>query len=142
MSRGSPSDSFSDLVTAEPADIDRAVALVASVRRAERDTAARPARCSRSAALTPGVDVGVGVDASRGVLSPDAVNTSAAAGVSEGSPDIMPPVTLTPVTAAASPVRTRLVRRARRGTRAALCLPGARCVGTYFADLGTNRGLT
>src|SRR5215204_829524 len=108
MSRGSPSESFSDLVTAEPADIDRAVALVASVRRADRDTPVRLARCSRSAALTPGVDVGVGVavDAARELLSSEALDTSAAAGVNAGSPDIMPPVTLTPVTAAASPVRT------------------------------------
>ena len=63
---------------------------------------------------------------------------SAAAWVSPGSLENMPPVTLTPVAAAASPVRAIPVRSARRGPRTALCLPGARCVGTYFWGWGTK----
>ena len=72
--------------------------------------------------------------------------TSAAAGAIVASviepPETRPPVTLNPVTAAASPVRAMPVRRAVRGARAALCLPGARCVGTYLSGEGTKKGLT
>ena len=135
MSRGSPSDSFSERVTAEPPDIASVVALALSVRRAERETTCRD---ERSSVVASAVEPAASVVASADGLGV-AVATSAAAGVStSGSLAARPPVTLTPVTAAASPVRTTPVRRARRGARTALCLPGTRCFGTYLSDFGTG----
>src|SRR5829696_7782539 len=125
-----------------------AVVLAASVRREEREATGAWVRRSSSAASGAGESVGpVGsvssvsfVGSEAGVADASEVAaTSAAAGASvPGSLVKTPPVTLTPVTAAASPVRATPVRRARPGARLALCLPGARCVGTYLSDFDTG----
>ena len=64
---------------------------------------------------------------------PTAAEARSPAAVPAGEPRT-PPDTLTPVTAAATPVSTTEVRTIRAGSeRVALCLPGARCRGTYFS---------
>ena len=133
MSRGSPSERDCDFVTTGPADIVRAVALIAS-RREEREvaTGAAPARRRpRRQRTRP-------THRTRRGRRPSSVRCRQRPGVRPGSVENMPPVTLMPVTAAASPVSATPVRSARRGPRAALCLPGARCVGTYFGEEGTE----